>query len=199
MTASALRYRNRSTPLRLRYTGELSSSMPVSTRMRGQRSRTSSTKPALWRFASRYPAMAAPIWGDEPTTTVGLGYRTPAASDVAVYDSQLSTRLGPFPSPRSTGTVLMLASSSTTVWVFEATRAARMVVSQSSRRPKSSTCRVPPAPDRPTAKWLRTSTDFTGQPSSPMMWSMQRVRAATSSLSIAGNMAMRSWLRPSLR
>ena len=30
-------------------------------------------------------------------------------------------------------------------------------------------------------------------------WSMQRVRAATSSGSIAGNSAMRSWLRPSLR
>ena len=37
------------------------------------------------------------------------------------------------------------------------------------------------------------------QLSASTTWSMERVRASTSDGSIAGNMAMRSWLRPNLR
>ena len=59
--------------------------------------------------------------------------------------------------------------------------------------------------------WVRTSstvvmeTDVTCsavpvlQPRASSTWSMHRVSAAMSSGSIAGNMAIRNWFRPSLR
>ncbi len=44
-----------------------------------------------------------------------------------------------------------------------------------------------------------TTSDASQDPIAPTTWSMQAVSAATSAGSMAGNMPMRSWLRPSLR
>ena len=77
-----------------------------------------------------------------------------------------------------------------------AARSDRRACGSQSGGPRTTAHRCIPAARQPAAE--RQSGDCPSA-SAPTMWVMQPHRAATSSGSIAGNMAIRIWLRPSLR